>query len=111
MATLEKILALKSQLGMRDAAFERLINVPGRTVDAWKRGLSHSYLKNLAAIAGVLGVTTDYLLGVESDDMPADFHLLARKAGQVPEKDRSRVIKLLNATIDTFLEQGSGEEK
>ena len=111
MDTLEKILELKTQLGLRDAAFERLINVPGRTVDAWKRGLSHSYLKNLAAIAGALGVTTDYLLGAEEEEMPADFHLLARKAGQVPEKDRARVLKLLNATIDTFLEQSGAEEK
>ena len=107
MTTLDRILEMKKQLELRDAAFERLINVPGRTVDAWKRGLSHSYLKNLAAIAGVLGVTTDYLLGVENEEMPVDFHLLARKAGMVAEKDRSRVLKLLNATIDTFLEQSA----
>ena len=110
MTTLDRILDVKVQLQMKDNAFERCIGVPGRTVDAWKRGLSHSYLKNLPAIAQALGVTTDFLLGVESDSLPVEVQLLARRAGQIPEQERARVVRLLNATMDAFLESVADED-
>jgi len=109
MTTLDRILNVKGQLQMKDNAFERRIGVPGRTVDAWKRGLSHSYLKHLPAIAQVLGVSTDFLLGVEADSLPVEVQLLARRAGQIPEQDRARVVRLLNATMDAFMESVTEE--
>ena len=110
MTTLDRILDVKSRLLLKDNAFERRIGVPGRTLDAWKRGLSHSYLKHLPTIAQVLGVSTDYLLGVEAESLPVEVQLLARRAGQIPEQERARVVRLLNATMDAFLESVAEED-
>ena len=111
MDTFERILDLKKKHGMRDVALERAIGVPGRTIDAWKRGLSRSYVKHIPAFARVFNVSTDYLLCMQEHDIPPEMQVLARKAEAIPEGERGRIMSLLNATMDTFLESREAAKK
>lgn len=63
MDTLDKILALIKERNMTNVAFEQALGLKAKTVDSWKRHNSSSYLKHIAAIADLFGVSTDYLLG------------------------------------------------
>ena len=38
-----------------------------------------------------------------NDDIPADFVVIARKAGELTEEQRKKVYKVFNETIDKFL--------
>lgn len=74
----------------------------------------------LKKIADYFGVSTDYLLTGEEDkkstgkaedeEVPEDFAILARKAGNIPPEKRKQLYKFLNSTIDTFLEALEDED-
>ena len=61
--TYERVIGLISEKYPSDAAFEREIGIPQRTVADWKRRKSKSYLKMIPQLCEALNVTTDYLLG------------------------------------------------
>jgi len=103
-AVLARIMKLKDAMGMQDRGLERALGLRMRTIDTWKRGLSHSYMKHIPAIAEVFAVSTGYILGVKDQDVSPEIQILARKADTIPESDRKRILNLLNQTMDTFLE-------
>lgn len=76
-------------------------------------GKSNPSEKNLRKLSEFFNVSVDQLLGNElkekspaetEEDVPEDFLLLARKAGQVPEEYRKDIYRTLDSTLDTFLE-------
>lgn len=118
--TLEIILSLIRRKGITGSRFLADLGLNRNLLSDWKRGKSKSYRKHIAEIAAYFGVTADYLLqgggagaeaggetgesGEAAEDVPEDFILLARKAGKVPKEYRRKIYKLLESTIDIYLE-------
>ena len=47
-----------------DAAFERAMNLPTKTVNNWRRGLSSSFMKMLPRLSDEFGVNVGELLDI-----------------------------------------------
>lgn len=82
---------------------------------SWSNGGTPG-LKTLNRIAEYFNVSTDYLLGKEkSPELPGDENdpwLLARKKlDTLPADQRQRIYKVIDSTIDTFLEALEHENK
>lgn len=90
------------------------------TLSDWKRGKSVPKLDKLQKLAAYFGVTVDYLLGKnpDSDDssgleQPEDdvsamlkdpkIKVFFRHLEEIPKKDRDRIIKNFDETIDIYL--------
>jgi len=74
MDTLQKILDLIQKHHQSDAEFEKENGLKPKTVDSWKRGNSKGYLKILPQLSHKYNVSTDYLLGNESNIKVYDEH-------------------------------------
>ena len=82
------------------------------TVSVWKTKGTFPQIAQLEKIADYFGVSTDYLLGKTSqkkhseDDEVKDKELivLARHMQKIPEKDRRRIMKNFQETIDVYLD-------
>jgi transcriptional regulator with XRE-family HTH domain len=59
-----------SQRYYTDAAFERVCELPPKTVSNWRRGRSASYMKMLPRLAETLGVDVRALLSDETEEDP-----------------------------------------
>ncbi len=60
----------------------------------------------LSALADCFGVSVDYLVGDKNQkQIPAEFVIMARKAGEMPEEDRRKLYDIFDQTIDMFLEK------
>ena len=62
--TKERILALIENEYESDAAFEREMNLPPKTVNNWRRGRSSSYMKMLPRFAEDFDISLGELLDV-----------------------------------------------
>lgn len=92
------------------------------TLSDWKRGKSVPKLDKLQKLAVYFGVTVDYLLGKSpdpdestnlektEDDTSAmlkdpKIKVFFRHLEEIPKKDRDRIIKNFDETIDIYLSQ------
>ena len=69
--TLDKILFLLKKQGKKQIELCEFIGVKKNAFTSWKAGVNHSYKKHIDKIAEFLGVSTDYLLGIENKNNPA----------------------------------------
>jgi len=60
----EKIRNLRLQKGFTQVHIAKRLNITKNSVNSWEMGASSPSLINLARLAQIFGVTTDYLLGV-----------------------------------------------
>jgi hypothetical protein len=96
-----------------DAAFERAASLPPKTVSNWRRGRSATYMKMLPTLASVLGVNPRDLIGEEAKDGVENaeeariWHLL-RRAGQLPEGEKSRLYAALTSVLTLALGEDEG---
>jgi transcriptional regulator with XRE-family HTH domain len=60
----EKIKTLRLNKGFTQTRIGELLNINKCSVNAWESGASSPSLINLARLAQIYGVSTDYLLGV-----------------------------------------------
>ena len=65
MNTLDKIIHLLKEQNKKQIDLCEHIGVKKNAFTSWKAGVNHSYKKHIDKIAEFLGVSTDYLLGVE----------------------------------------------
>ena len=73
MSTLDKICALLEQNGKKQKDLTDFLGISKNSFTDWKSGRIKSYNKHLPEIAKFLGVSVDYLLGVEKKSpVPAD---------------------------------------
>ena len=64
MTTGERIKALRKEAGLTQKEFGQKINKSAQVVSNWERGYTTGITESdISAMAAVLGVTTDYLLG------------------------------------------------
>ena len=60
--TLDRIVEIMKQKGIKDNEIEMLLGVPRGTFSNWKRGKSRSYYEHIDIIADRIGVSIDYLI-------------------------------------------------
>lgn len=105
-----RILSLIDSEFESDAAFEREISLPDKTVSNWRRGRSASYMKILPVLSECFGVNVGELLDIpissDSSELSEDeisLLELYRKTRPLPSKARAALRETLEMTINLYL--------
>lgn len=106
----EKILSLIDSEFESDAAFERVLGLPEKTVNNWRRGRSSSYMKMLPRLSEQFRVNVGELLDIPlrndtselSEEELRLLHLY-RKSRTLPIKLREALRENLEATITLYI--------
>ena len=94
-----------------DAAFEREIGLPAKTVNNWRRGMSSSFMKILPRLADCFECTVSELLdmpithtGGALSDEELRLLTLYRRSRDIGPKQREALTKTLEQVIEMYLE-------
>ena len=105
-----RILSLIDSEFESDAAFERELSLPDKTVSNWRRGRSASYMKILPVLSECFGVNVGELLDIpissDSSELSEDeisLLELYRKTRPLPSKARAALRETLEMTINLYL--------
>ena len=106
----EKVLALIESEYESDAAFERAVGIPDKTVNNWRRGRSASFMRMLPTLTELFKVNVTELLDMPiSDDASLlsedEQHLvtLYRRSRTMPQAMRRALLETLEGTISLYL--------
>ena len=106
----EKVLSLIESEFESDAAFERAMQLPTKTVNNWRRGRSSSYMRLLPTLSERFKVNIGELFDMPlkkdtSELSEEELHLLKlyRKARTMPIKMRTALRETLEMTINLYL--------
>ena len=110
----EKILSLIDSEFESDAAFERVLGLPEKTVNNWRRGRSSSYMKMLPRLSEQFRVNVGELLDIPlrndtselSEEELRLLHLY-RKSRTLPIKLREALRENLESTISLYIKSVS----
>ena len=93
-----------------DAAFERKMGLPQKTVNNWRRGLSSSFMKMLPRLSDEFGVNVGELLNIplrrdtsELSEEELELLHLYRRAKTMPQPMREALHNTLEATINLYI--------
>jgi transcriptional regulator with XRE-family HTH domain len=93
-----------------DAAFERVMELPQKTVNNWRRGLSSSFMKILPRLSEEFGVNVGELLDIPlrrdtSELSEEELHILHlyRKARTMPQPMRAALRDTIETTINMYI--------
>ena len=110
----DRILLLIEAEYESDVAFERAMELPPKTVNNWRRGLSSSYMKILPRISENLKINVGELLDIpltgDSSELSEDeirLLKLYRKTRTIPPKLRQSLSESLESIIDLYLKSAS----
>ena len=113
-----KILALIESEYESDAAFEREMGLPPKTVNNWRRGRSASYMRMLPALAEGFEVSVGELLDVpishyssELSDDEIELLSLYRKSGVLSAKQKLALRKTLESVINLYLDSAPEKKR
>lgn len=105
-----RILSLIESGFESDAAFERALELPSKTVNNWRRGLSSSFIKMLPRLSEVFGVNVGEILEIPlrrdtSELSEEELHILHlyRKAGTMPQPMRVALRGTIEHTINMYI--------
>ena len=114
----EKILDLIESEFESDAAFERELELPPKTVNNWRRGRSASFMKMLPRLAESFDVSVGELLLVpithdssELSDDEIELLTLYRKSGVLSAKQRIALRDTLDSVINLYLSSALDKKK
>ena len=96
----KRLRTAREQLHMSQAALAELIGAGNQsTVAGWERGRTEPDGETLARLAVILKVSTDHLLGLDSDvvSLPADVTDLAKDIASLSPADRAVIEKIVAA--------------
>ena len=106
----EKILSLIDAEFESDAAFERAMRLPDKTVSNWRRGRSSSYMSMLPTLAESFRVNVGELLDMPlrkdtSELSEEELHLLHlyRKSRTMPPKMRQALRESVESVINLYI--------
>lgn len=109
-----RILSLISSSFESDAAFERVLQLPQKTVNNWRRGRSSSYMKMLPRLSDVFGVNVGELLDMPlrsdtSELSEEELHILHlyRKSRTMPPKLREALRETIETTINLYIKSSN----
>lgn len=110
----DRILLLIEAEYESDVAFERAMELPPKTVNNWRRGLSSSYMKILPRISEDLKINVGELLDIplsgESSELSEDeirLLKLYRKTRTIPPKLRQSLSESLESIIDLYIKSAA----
>lgn len=110
-AARERILSLIDAEFESDAAFERELGIPDKTVNNWRRGRSASFMGMLPELSATLGVTILDLLDIPLGDGAVELSeeertilSVYRRARVLPKGQREALDKTLRAVIDMYVD-------
>ena len=117
--TREKILALIESEYESDAAFERELGLPAKTVNNWRRERSSSFMKMLPALANGFEVSVGELFDVplcangseELTEDEAELLSLYRKSSVLSAKQRVALLSTLENVINLYLSSAPEKKK
>lgn len=105
-----RILSLIDAEFESDAAFERAMNLPDKTVSNWRRGRSSSYMNMLPTLSESFRVNVGELLDIPlrkdtSELSEEELHLLHlyRKSRTMPPKMRSALRESVESVINLYI--------
>lgn len=105
-----RILALIESEFDSDAAFERAMSIPDKTVNNWRRGRSASFIKYLPQLSERFKVNVGELMDIPlrkdtSELSEEELHLLHlyRRSRSMPEKMRHALRETLEKTITLYI--------
>ena len=105
-----RILSLIDSEFESDAAFERSLGIPDKTVNNWRRGRSASFMRMLPELSEVFRVNVGELLDMPlrrdtSELSEEELHLLYlyRKSRSMPEKMRHALRETIEMTINLYI--------
>lgn len=94
-----------------DAAFERALGLPDKTVNNWRRARSSSFMKMLPRLSEIFNVNIGELMDMPlrrdtSELSEEELHLLRlyRKSRSLPETMRRALRETLETTINLYIE-------
>lgn len=106
----ERILSLIDSEFESDAAFERAVGIPDKTVNNWRRGRSASFMRMLPTLSEKFRVNVGELLNIPlrrdtSELSEEELHLLHlyRKSRIMPDKMRHALRETLEMTIELYI--------
>ena len=109
-STREMLLSLIEAEYESDAAFERAIGLPEKTVNNWRRGRSAAFMKMLPVLSERFGVHVGALMdmplkGEAAELSEEELHLLHlyRKSRTLPKEMRSALIETVETTIRLYI--------
>jgi hypothetical protein len=110
----ERILTLIDAEFESDAAFERAVGIPDKTVNNWRRGRSASFMRMLPTLSERFRVNVGELLNMPlrrdtSELSEEELHLLLlyRKSRVLPQKMRGALRETLETTIKLYIDTAS----
>ena len=113
----ERVLSLIESEFESDAAFERAMQLPTKTVNNWRRGRSSSFMKMLPTLSERFKVNVSELLDMPlrkdtSELSDEELHLLKlyRKARTMPLKMRTALRETLETTINLYISSVSKQK-
>jgi Predicted transcriptional regulators len=117
----DRFIELCNKKGVSPSKAGLSIGISKTSVTRWKTSGIVPKLDTLNKLAEYFGVTTDYLLtGTDNKKSPADAEdkdadleqvILARSTKPIPDDEMRRIKKLIDSTIDTFLEAYYNEQE
>lgn len=95
----KKIWVSRSNMNMSQAALARAVGVKQTTVASWEKRRTEPDTVMVGRLAQVLKITTDHLLGVQSEELvlPEGVADLAKKIADLSPSDRAVVEKVVAA--------------
>ncbi|MEN6565789.1 MAG: helix-turn-helix transcriptional regulator [Veillonellales bacterium] len=95
----EKIKTARADMNMSQAALARAVGVNQSTIASWEKGRTEPDTVMVGRLAQVLKVTTDHLLGIQSEQLvlPEGVADLAKKIADLSPGDRAVVEKVVAA--------------
>ena len=113
----ERVLALIESEYDSDAAFERAMSLPQKTVNNWRRGRSASFMRMLPSLSEAFGVNALELLDMPlrrdtSELSEEELHLLHlyRKSRTMSQSMRTALRETLESTIKLYLTAASEQK-
>ena len=116
--TRAKIIALIESEYESDAAFERELGLPAKTVNNWRRGRSASFMKMLPKLADGFEVSVGELLAMpithdtsDLSDDEVELLSLYRKCAVLSPKQKIALEKTLESVINLYLSSAPEKKK
>jgi hypothetical protein len=117
-STRARILSLIASEFESDAAFERELSLPPKTVNNWRRGRSASFMKMLPRLADSFDVNVGELLDIpiqrDTSELSSDeISLLSiyRKSSILTAKQRAALYKTLEEIINLYINSAPDRSK
>ncbi|MBQ7386829.1 MAG: hypothetical protein IJW03_01545 [Clostridia bacterium] len=114
----ERVLSLIESEFSSDAAFERELGIPEKTVNNWRRGRSSSFMSMLPALSERFGVNVGELFDMaprrdtsELSDDEIELLKIYRRSRTMPEKMRTALKETLVSVINLYIKTATEQKR